>query len=118
MAVLIPACVSKTDDLTVVVREDGVVLFLTRFAQSNALILKTNDGGRTWRQVYRSNRLNEIIWKVSFANSRVGYATLQNDDPANAQQRVVKTVDGGEHPMKKDVKEKSFSPPLWEMRAW
>jgi hypothetical protein len=22
------------------------------------------------------------------------------------------------HPMKKDVKKKSFSPPLWEMRAW
>lgn len=48
-------------------------------AQSNALILKTNDGGRTWRQVYRSNRLlNEIIWKASFANGRVGYATVVN----------------------------------------
>jgi hypothetical protein len=22
------------------------------------------------------------------------------------------------HPMKRDVKKKSFSPPLWEMRAW
>jgi hypothetical protein len=22
------------------------------------------------------------------------------------------------HPMKKDVKKKSISPPLWEMRAW
>jgi photosystem II stability/assembly factor-like uncharacterized protein len=66
-------------------------------AQSSALILKTNDGGQTWRQVYRSNRLNEIIWKASFANGRVGYATLQNGDPANAQQRVVKTVDGGDH---------------------
>lgn len=30
-------------------------------SQSNALILKTTDGGRTWRQVYRSTRLNEII---------------------------------------------------------
>ncbi len=65
--------------------------------QSNALILKTTDGGRTWRQVYRSIRLNEIIWKASFANSLVGYATVQNDDPVNLQQRVVKTVDGGEH---------------------
>ncbi len=54
--------------------------------QSNALILKTTDGGRTWRQVYRSIRLNEIIWKASFANSLVGYATVQNDDPVNLQQ--------------------------------
>jgi hypothetical protein len=30
LAVLILARVSKTDDLTVVVREDGVVLFLTQ----------------------------------------------------------------------------------------
>jgi len=66
-------------------------------SQSNALIVKTTDGGRTWRQVYRSARLNEIIWKASFANSLVGYATLQNDEPENLQQRVVKTVDGGEH---------------------
>jgi photosystem II stability/assembly factor-like uncharacterized protein len=65
--------------------------------QSNALILKTIDGGRTWRQVYRSIRLNEIIWKASFPSSLVGYATVQNDDPVNLQQRVVKTVDGGEH---------------------
>jgi photosystem II stability/assembly factor-like uncharacterized protein len=27
----------------------------------------------------------------------VGYATVQNDDPTNRQQHVVKTVDGGEH---------------------
>ena len=27
----------------------------------------------------------------------MGYATVQNDDAANLQQRVVKTVDGGEH---------------------
>jgi len=66
-------------------------------SQSNALILKTTDGGRTWRQVYRSTRLNEIICKASFANNLVGYATVQNNDPANLQQRIVKTVDGGEH---------------------
>ena len=50
-------------------------------AQSNALILKTNDGGRTWCQVYRSSLLNEIIWKASFANGLVGYATVVNIGP-------------------------------------
>jgi photosystem II stability/assembly factor-like uncharacterized protein len=66
-------------------------------AQSSALILKTTDGGRFWREVYRSKRTNEITWKAAFPSARVGYATLQNEDPANSQQRVAKTVDGGEH---------------------
>jgi photosystem II stability/assembly factor-like uncharacterized protein len=65
--------------------------------QSNALILKTTDGGRSWRQVYRSTRLNEILWKASFVNDRVGYATVQNNDHANVPQRIVETTDGGEH---------------------
>ena len=66
-------------------------------SQSHALILKTTDGGRTWRDVYQSTRLNEIIWKGSFVDSRVGYATVQNDDPSNVLQRIVKSIDGGEH---------------------
>lgn len=66
-------------------------------AQSHGLILKTTDGGRTWRKVYESSRLNEIMWKASFATSRVGYATIQNDDSGNVMQRIAKTVDGGEH---------------------
>lgn len=49
------------------------------------------------RQVYRSARLNEIIWKASFPNRLVGYATIQNDDTSNLEQRIVKTIDGGEH---------------------
>jgi photosystem II stability/assembly factor-like uncharacterized protein len=65
--------------------------------QSNALILRTTDGGRTWRQVYRSTRLYEIIWKASFPNTAVGYATIQNNDSSNLQQRIVKTFDDGEH---------------------
>jgi photosystem II stability/assembly factor-like uncharacterized protein len=37
------------------------------------------------------------MWKGFFVDDRIGYATVQNDDPQNAQQRIVKTVDGGEH---------------------
>jgi len=66
-------------------------------AQASALILKTSDGGRTWREVYRSSRLNEIIWKASLPDAKTGYATLQNDDEQNRQQRIVKTTDGGDH---------------------
>jgi photosystem II stability/assembly factor-like uncharacterized protein len=65
--------------------------------QSNALILKTTDASRTWHQVYRSSRLNQITWKASFASHQVSYATAQNDNPKNLKQCIVKTTDGGAH---------------------
>ena len=66
--------------------------------KSNALILKTSDGGRTWKKVYQSNRPFEGTWKVSFPTKKVGYVTIQsyNPDPNVKQQRIAKTTDGGE----------------------
>jgi photosystem II stability/assembly factor-like uncharacterized protein len=65
--------------------------------RSNALILKTNDGGATWREVYRSARPYEITWKASFPTRDVGYVTVQNYDPdkTKSQRFVAKTLDGG-----------------------
>ena len=75
------ACAASSDDI----------------AQSNALILKTSDGGTTWQNVYQSNRPYETTWKVSFPTKNVGYVTIQsyNPDPNVKQQRVAKTIDGG-----------------------
>jgi photosystem II stability/assembly factor-like uncharacterized protein len=66
--------------------------------KSNALILKTTDGGKTWKKVYQSARPFETTWKASFPNERAGYVTIQsyNTDPNVKQQRVAKTTDGGE----------------------
>jgi photosystem II stability/assembly factor-like uncharacterized protein/dienelactone hydrolase len=66
--------------------------------KSNALILKTSDGGKTWNKVYQSNRPFETTWKISFPSNKVGYATIQsyNPDPNVKQQRIAKTTDGGE----------------------
>ena len=64
--------------------------------ESEALILKTGDGGKRWRAVYRSGRKLENSWKASFVDARTGFATVQTYDPARAQQVIVKTVDGGE----------------------
>lgn len=65
---------------------------------SHARVLKTTDGGRTWRTVYESRRPWEITWKLSFPSRRVGYVTVQsyNPDKTVAQRYVAKTVDGGE----------------------
>jgi len=66
--------------------------------KSNALILKTSDGGKTWKKVYQSNRPFEGTWKASFPTREVGYVTIQsyNPDPNVKQQRIAKTIDGGE----------------------
>jgi photosystem II stability/assembly factor-like uncharacterized protein len=66
--------------------------------KSNALILKTSDGGKTWKKVYQSNRPFEGTWKASFPTMEVGYVTIQsyNPDPNLKQQRIAKTTDGGE----------------------
>jgi photosystem II stability/assembly factor-like uncharacterized protein len=64
--------------------------------ESEALILKTRDGGKSWREVYRSGRKLENSWKGSFVDARTGFATVQTYDPKREQQVVVKTSDGGE----------------------
>ncbi len=65
---------------------------------SNAIVLKTVDGGTSWRRVYQSKRPFEITWKLSFPSRRVGYVTVQNYNPdeAVAARVVAKTTDGGE----------------------
>lgn len=65
---------------------------------SNAVVLKTSDGGKTWRRVYVSKRPFEITWKLAFPSPKIGYVTVQNYNPdATVTDRVVaKTIDGGE----------------------
>lgn len=66
--------------------------------QSNALILYTGDGGKTWEKRYQSGRPFETTWKVSFPSRKTGYVTIQsyNPDTTIKQQRVAKTTDGGQ----------------------
>jgi photosystem II stability/assembly factor-like uncharacterized protein len=65
--------------------------------RSNALVLRTRDGGATWQRVFQSTRPYEITWKASFPTRDVGYATIQSYDPDKSVSRrhVAKTTDGG-----------------------
>lgn len=66
--------------------------------ESSARILKTTDGGKTWRIVYESKRPWEITWKLSFPSAKVGYCTLQsyNPDKTVTARFALKTMDGGD----------------------
>ena len=83
--------------------------------ESYALILATDDGGATWREVYRSTRAFETTWKFSFPTKDIGYCTVQsyNPDPASSQRFVAKTTDGGkswaELPLIDDLKVREFA---------
>jgi photosystem II stability/assembly factor-like uncharacterized protein len=81
-------------------------------AEANALILRTDDGGATWTEAYRSPRLFENCWKMSFPTRRVGYATVQNYAQGTADRVVIKTADGGaswrELPLVSDPRVREF----------
>jgi photosystem II stability/assembly factor-like uncharacterized protein len=87
-------------DITMFDTSNGIVCAASNedITQSNALILKTSDGGKTWKKVYQSGRPFETTWKASFPDKETGYITIQsyNPDPNVKQQRVAKTTDGGE----------------------
>lgn len=87
-------------DIKMLDKETGFACAATSedIAQSHALILKTTDGGKSWRKVYESTRPFETTWKASFPSREVGYVTIQsyNPDTNVKQQRVAKTTDGGE----------------------
>ena len=67
--------------------------------RAHARILKTTDGGETWRAVFDSARAGDNNWKLAFPSARVGYATIMSyAAPADeARGYVAKTEDGGEH---------------------
>lgn len=95
----LPAGAAMAFDVTFLDAKRGFIASATDadVAESRALILATEDGGDTWREVYRSGRPFELTWKLSFPTDAVGYCTVQSYDPEpSASKRfVAKTIDGG-----------------------
>lgn len=66
-------------------------------AESKALVLRTSDGGKTWKTAFEGKRNFELTWKASFPTRKIGYVTIQSYSPDTTQktQRVLKTTNGG-----------------------
>jgi photosystem II stability/assembly factor-like uncharacterized protein len=94
--------------------QNGLVCAATSgdVSQANASILRTSDGGKNWTQVYRSDRMAENCWKMSFPSRNVGYATVQNYQEGATKRIVVKSTDGGatwrELPLVDDARVREF----------
>ena len=80
--------------------------------QAQAMILRTDDGGKTWQEAYRGTRNLENCWKMSFPTKEIGYATVQSYDEKNANQLFIKTTNGGkswvEMPLTQDAAARQF----------
>ena len=82
--------------------------------KSNAVILRTTNGGKTWQKVYQSSRPFELTWKCSFPTSKTGFVTLQNYNPNDSitQRSIIKTTDNGstwkELPLETDFNLREF----------
>jgi photosystem II stability/assembly factor-like uncharacterized protein len=66
--------------------------------KTNALILMTKDGGKTWQNKYQSKRNYELTWKCAFPSRNTGYVTIQSYNPDSLinSRYIAKTTDGGE----------------------
>ena len=93
--------------------------------KAHARILKTTDGGKTWRAVFDSGRPGDNNWKLAFPSAMVGYGTIISYQAPDGEARgyVVKTVDGGEHWRRMNVTDDAQWVPyginfLDEMHGW
>lgn len=68
---------------------DGMVVGMN--GAQRCAILRTADGGDTWREVFTSVA-GSLCWKIAFPSANVGYVSIQG----GASSTFAKTVDGGE----------------------
>lgn len=61
--------------------------------ETGAIILKTNDGGKSWRNVFESHGGYEYVWKIFFVSDRLAYGAVES---FAGETTIVKTLDGGE----------------------
>jgi photosystem II stability/assembly factor-like uncharacterized protein len=98
--VMLPAECGMILDVRFLNRQTGIVCAATDpdVRKSRALILKTTDGGKTWKSVYQSQRPFELTWKCAFPTEKTGYVTIQsyNPDKTVSKRYIAKTTDGGD----------------------
>jgi photosystem II stability/assembly factor-like uncharacterized protein len=84
-------------DVSFVSKSVGFIGGMAKSAAPNqgvATILKTTDGGKTWRSVFVHDGGRGYVWKLWPISPKLIYAALQSQD---GTYRIAKTTDGGDH---------------------
>ncbi|MEM7573821.1 MAG: hypothetical protein AAF433_13015 [Bacteroidota bacterium] len=66
--------------------------FVAGIGATGAIILRTQDGGESWEEVFNSGDGMEFIWKIDFVNDTLAYGSVESFAGSCS---IVKTVDGG-----------------------
>jgi hypothetical protein len=77
---------------------------LIRYAQLKPVVLRTSDGGKSWKNVAADTKgfqCGEWGWKIQFINEKFGFISLENFDGA----AILKTTDGGDTWSRHDVQD-------------
>jgi photosystem II stability/assembly factor-like uncharacterized protein len=92
-------------------------------AGSPSILLRTEDGGKTWKEVYRNVHPDAFLDGVDFWDKKRG---IVYGDPINGRIVLLKTIDGGKHWLelpesqrpKLDSGEASFAASGTNIRTW
>ncbi len=71
---------------------------------SPGIILKTSDGGATWKEVYKDMSPDVFMDAIDFADYNPSLGIVVGD-PVNGEPYILKTMDGGENWKKMDSKD-------------
>lgn len=74
--------------------QTGLAAGKSNISLEGGAILKTDDGGQTWKKVYTSNYTNEYVWKLQRIKPNVIVGSIQGN-PASGALRMVKSEDDG-----------------------
>jgi len=58
-------------------------------------ILKTNDGGQTWTEIFTQGPLNEMLFDLHFVSEEIGYLSMRMNVGPTMVSRVWRTTNGG-----------------------
>lgn len=73
-------------------KNDGLVVGMG--TDRSCVVIRTTDGGASFKKVFASKTANSLCWKIQFPSEKVGYVAVQ--DSTNGPATIAKTIDGGE----------------------
>jgi photosystem II stability/assembly factor-like uncharacterized protein len=94
---------SYAESLVEVLFIDENIGFASGGNSNGGIILKTDDGGNSWNEIYHTGINGEWVWKLQrlFSNPDVMFGSVESIAPLNG--KLIKSIDGGVNWISKEV---------------